>query len=177
MKKTRAFAWNPEESVGETARRELPRLVAEFFALGRTAAGPASTPAQLHAFRLMAKRFRYTLELFAPLYGPALEARLDQVRKIQGLLGDRQDRVVLSERLRARAGEAGPIHDVLAKLTSEGRALEEKFRRYWRETFDAPGAELLWTRYLVRHPAGTGTPSAPVRKRAAGPGNRTLSGG
>ena len=153
MKKNRTIDWNIAESAGENARRSLPRMAQEFFALGRTAVGPASTAVQLHGFRLSAKRFRYTLELFEPMYGPMFSARLEKVRKIQSLLGDRQDCVVLAERLTKRVGEAGSLRPVLAKLHAEGHALEDKFRRFWRETFDAPGEEALWTRYLGRRPA------------------------
>lgn len=168
MKKSRGIDWNTAENSGENARRALPRMARDFFALGRVAAGLASTPVQLHAFRLAAKRFRYTLELFEPMYGPMLAERLEQVRRIQGLLGDRQDCVVLGERLRKRAGEAGPVRDALTRLTAEGRALEEKFRRYWRETFDPEGAEMRWVRYLERHPVEAGAPLGAIRKGAAG---------
>jgi hypothetical protein len=159
MKKKRTPAWNVSVSVGENAHRELPRLASEFFSLGREASGPDSTPVQLHAFRLAAKRLRYTLELFLPMYGPALERRLEQVRKIQGMLGDRQDRAVLSARLRKRDAGSGAYRALLDKLEAEGRALEGKFRRYWRETFDAPGAETRWLRYLGRRPAATAAAS------------------
>lgn len=166
MKKSRTASWNTAQSAGENARRILPRMAREFFALGRTAAGPASTPVQLHAFRLAAKRFRYTLELFEPMYGPMLAERLEEVRKIQSLLGDRQDCVVLAERLRKRAAQAGPERDVLAKLNSDGHALEDKFRRYWRETFDPAGAETLWIRYMERRPVEPGVPVGAIRKSA-----------
>ena len=169
MKRIRASTWNELENSGENARRLLPRMARDFFAVGRIAARPSSTPVQLHAFRLAAKRFRYTLELFEPMYGPMLAVRLDQVRKIQGVLGARQDCVVLAGRLRKRADDAGPVRDVLAKLNSEGRELEEKFRRYWRETFDPTGAETLWIRYLERHPTKPSAPGVPrgaIRKNA-----------
>lgn len=166
MKKKRAIAWDTSATAGENARRILPRMTREFFAVGRVANEPNSAPAQLHAFRISAKRFRYTLELFEPMYGPMLAARLEQVRKIQSLLGDRQDCVVLTERLRKSAGESGPVRDALAKLTTEGRSLEEKFRRYWRETFDPEGAETLWIRYLERRPVEPGIPRGAIRKNA-----------
>jgi hypothetical protein len=166
MKKT-ITAWDLSVSAGENAQRILPPLAREFFATGRIANGPGSTPLQLHAFRLSAKRFRYTLELFEPMYGPMLAKRLDQVRKIQSLLGDRQDCVVLAERLKQRAAESERIGKVLAKVNADGRAFEEKFRRYWRETFDAEGAEALWIRYLERRPTETGAPLPPVRIIAA----------
>ena len=152
MKKSRSVDWNTAVSTGENARRALPRLAREFFALGRAAARPAASPPELHAFRLAAKRFRYTLELFLPLYGPRLAGRVEQVRKLQSLLGDRQDCVVLAERLKRHDGSAAELHATLQKLNADGRALEEKFRRYWQGTFDAPGEERAWMRYLSRRP-------------------------
>jgi hypothetical protein len=175
MKNNRALAWNASEISGENARRILPRMAQEFFAVGRVAAKPNSTPAQLHAFRLAAKRFRYTLELFEPMYGPMLAKRLDQIRKIQSILGERQDCVVLSERLRKTTSDAGPVRDALAKVNAEGRALEEKFRRYWGETFDAAGAETLWIRYLERRPVALGAPCEAIRKVAATKGSTKRS--
>lgn len=155
MKKTHAIEWDRGLSAGENARAALPEAAREFYALGREAASGLATPAELHAFRLAAKRFRYTLEVFLPLYGPGLEARLEQVRKIQSLLGDRQDCAVLAERLR------GTGHDeVLHRLTDHGRALEEKFLKFWREKFDAPGAEAATIRYLRRRPRGAANAAA-----------------
>lgn len=152
MKKSRTLVWDPAVSAGENARRALPRLAREFFTLGRAAAGPGAPPAQLHAFRLASKRFRYSLELFLPLYGPHLAECVEQVRRIQSLLGDRQDCVVLSERLRRKGASTAALDDTLQKLSAEGGALEEKFRRYWQGIFDAPGVEAAWGRYLSRRP-------------------------
>jgi CHAD domain-containing protein len=149
MKKSHTVRWERALSAGENARNALPAATREFFALGREAASGLATPAKLHAFRLAAKRFRYTLEVFRPLYGPGLESRLEQVRKIQTLLGDRQDCAVLAERLRDKGHD-----DVLRTLTDHGRSLEEKFLRYWREKFDAPGSEEQMIRYLRRRPRG-----------------------
>lgn len=152
MKKSRSVDWNPAISAGENARRALPRLAREFFAQGRAATEPTASPAQLHAFRLASKRFRYSLELFLPLYGPRLAERVDQVRKIQSLLGDRQDCVVLGERLKKKDGLTASLHATLEKLSADGRAIEEKFRRHWQASFDAPGEEAAWIRYLSRRP-------------------------
>jgi len=155
VKKAHAIRWDTALSAGENARLALPPAAREFYALGREAASGLATAAKLHDFRLAAKRFRYTLELFRPLYGPGLEARLEQVRRIQSLLGDRQDCAVLAERLRG-AGQ----DEVLHKLTDHGRALEEKFLRFWREKFDAPGAEAAMVAYLQRRPQGLGGTAA-----------------
>jgi CHAD domain-containing protein len=151
VKKTHAIQWDAALSAGENARLALPAAAREFFALGREAASGLATPEQLHAFRLAAKRFRYTLEIFRPLYGPGLEERLEQVRRIQSLLGDRQDCAVLAGRLRGQGHD-----DVLHRLADHGRALENKFLRFWREKFDPPGAETAFTAYLLRRPPGAG---------------------
>ena len=150
VKKRRTLSWNVAISTGENVRRSLPRVAREFFESGRTAAAPAATPVQLHAFRLAAKRFRYSLELFLVLYGPRLTERVEQVRRIQSMLGDRQDCVVLAERLRKSVRKGGLVDEILQKLDAEGKALEEKFRHYWHGTFDAPGVEAAWRRYLSR---------------------------
>ena len=152
MKKSRSVDWNTAISAGENARRALPRLTREFFAQGRAATTPAASPAELHAFRLAAKHFRYTLELFLPMYGPRLAERVDQVRKIQSLLGDRQDCVVLGERLKKKDGPAASLYATIEKLSADGRAIEERFRRHWHAAFDAPGEEAAWIRYLSRRP-------------------------
>lgn len=46
---------------------------------------------ELHAMRIAAKRLRYTLEIFAPLYEDELKEPLKAVREAQDLLGDIHD--------------------------------------------------------------------------------------
>ena len=140
------------EDAALLARTELPPIAADFFKAGRKTVLKADSSTRLHEFRLTAKRFRYTLELFRDFFGPVYVERLERVREIQSLLGKRQDYAVLAARLAPFA----PIDDALqAALTeSETRGLrcEDEFRRYWEETFDAPGEELKWQRYLMRRP-------------------------
>lgn len=153
MKKSRRLPWDAALSTGENARRHLPALAHEFFGAGRELlAGPAA-PADLHAFRLAAKRFRYTLELFRPLYGRGLDAKLEAVRRIQSLLGKRQDCEVLAGRLRLPAQSSEELRAALEKCERQGLKLEQEFRAYWLDIFDAPGQELSWARYLARRPA------------------------
>ncbi|HPT24879.1 MAG TPA: CHAD domain-containing protein [Bryobacteraceae bacterium] len=152
MKKKTSMEWDALLGAGENARLRLPAVVAEFFALGRQAAA-SEGPTQLHAFRLAAKRFRYTLELFRPLYGPGLEPRVEAVRKIQSMLGDRQDFTVLSARLRNTLAPSDALLDALRACEEKGRELEQRFEAYWRDEFDTAGAELRWVRYLTRRPA------------------------
>jgi len=46
---------------------------------------------ELHAMRIAAKRLRYTLEVFAPLYDDGLKQPLQTVRQVQDVLGDIHD--------------------------------------------------------------------------------------
>lgn len=138
------------EDAGDFARRTLPAMAADFFRAGRKAALRPSAPAQLHAFRLEAKRFRYTLELFTGFYGPALEKRLERVREIQGILGRRQDCAATEALLRPAAEFDPEAQRVMHALERRARKLEEEFARYWKETFDREGEERLWLRYLSR---------------------------
>jgi CHAD domain-containing protein len=73
------------------AHRELPRLAARFFREGARAAAPQASAGERHRFRLAAKRFRYTLELFAQFYGPAAAQWTAQVKELQSLLGAMND--------------------------------------------------------------------------------------
>ncbi len=159
MKKKTSMEWDPMMGAGENVRLRLPAVVTEFFALGRVAATGAD-PMRLHAFRLAAKRFRYTLEIFRPLYGPGLELRIETVRRIQSMLGDRQDFAVLSARLRNTLNPSEALLEALRASDEKGRELEERYGAYWREEFDLPGAEVRWMRYLVRRPPVDRPPAA-----------------
>jgi CHAD domain-containing protein len=46
---------------------------------------------ELHAMRIAAKRLRYTMEIFAPIYPGELKSALQAVRKVQEQLGDIHD--------------------------------------------------------------------------------------
>lgn len=140
----------PREPAAEFARQTLPALAEGFFAAGRKAVQKAGDAARLHAFRLAAKRFRYTLELFSPFYGPALQVRIGKVREIQSILGKRQDCAVTAERIHPMAEFDPAIAAVYGRLQTRSARLEEQFLRYWHEAFDAPGELTRWQRYLSR---------------------------
>lgn len=46
---------------------------------------------ELHAMRIAAKRLRYTMEIFEPLYGDYLDKPLETAKEIQTILGDFHD--------------------------------------------------------------------------------------
>ncbi|QOY85358.1 CHAD domain-containing protein [Paludibaculum fermentans] len=110
----------PADDAALQAREALPPLASEFFDAGRKAAVQAGSAKKLHAFRLSAKRFRYTLELFRPFYGPVFLQRLERVRQIQSLLGKRQDCAVAADRLSALSATDPLVLPALAEV--EARA-------------------------------------------------------
>jgi CHAD domain-containing protein len=77
--------------VGGNARRALPSLGTEFFAAGSVVARKSTDHEQLHQFRLLAKRFRYTLELFQPVFGPEMKPGVKELRGLQDKLGAMND--------------------------------------------------------------------------------------
>jgi CHAD domain-containing protein len=146
------FRWNPQATPAANAKASLPALAREFFQAGAKAARSGSTPEELHQFRLASKRFRYTLEIFRPVYGDGLERRIERVRRVQTLLGDLQDCVAS----RALLAEMYPrpsaiLSKALTEMDRRASKCETKFRTSWAADFGKPGEESRWTAYLSRY--------------------------
>jgi CHAD domain-containing protein len=106
----------------------------------------------MHGVRLLTKRLRYTLELFRPCYGPALETRLAALHRIQQLLGEVNDSISAGRLLSESMGTASPQRArVLRFMEERAAAKAQEFRKDWAEVFDAPGQERWWITYLARH--------------------------
>jgi len=160
--KSKKLIWDPQRNVAESAKEKLPKLASEFFAAGRRASRGKIKTKRLHEFRLLAKRFRYTLELFRPIYGPSFDKRLTQLRRLQSHLGKINDcsasRALLEQT--RRKGKMYPKQKKVLRLLKRGeRERIEKFLAFWPESFDAPGEEQRWVRYL-RDYAGRGRGTA-----------------
>jgi CHAD domain-containing protein len=144
-------AWNERAGPASNARRELPRLVADFFARVRAALAARPSAAQLHRVRLAAKRMRYTLELFRPCYGPALESRIGSLRSLQQVLGEINDCAVTRLSLARRLQHSPHRARVERFLAARIRRKTAELRQLWTEVLDAPGQERRWVQYLSRH--------------------------
>lgn len=144
----------PSESAAANTRMVLPKMARKYFETGREVFAGKRSPEKLHAFRLKTKRFRYTLELFRPLYGPSLEGYLKALRELQGALGKVSDyqairRVLSNDRELKRQID---------------RALKGKLknlRQSWN-VFDSDGKLKRWRTYLA------GEHSKPRTKRSNG---------
>lgn len=142
MKKGARINWDPARNAAENAAERLPPLVAAFFAAGRKVTAEPGLPEELHQFRIRGKRLRYTLEMFRPCYGPALDRRLDALRRIQQCLGDMNDFLTI----RGMVEEA----EIIAGLDRQIAVRAEEFATMWRGEFDRAGEESRWIRYLSR---------------------------
>mgnify|MGYP001103852296 CR=1 FL=1 len=144
--------WKRLGDPGANARRELPALARHYFASGRALLGGKVTPRQLHPFRLETKRFRYTLELFQPVYGPSLDRKIAALREIQGYLGDINDCVTTAGLLKEMGVRKSPqTAALLSFLDAEAARITAAFSKYWKETFDAAARERQWCDYLTRY--------------------------
>jgi CHAD domain-containing protein len=142
--KLQHIEWDEKSPPAENAARHLPEMMAAYFAEGRGLMGDAEDPDKLHRLRLISKRVRYTLELFAPCYGAEIQEGLAAIKRLQDVLGELNDAVATWRLIGPMRGAARmkPILDAQA----EARAAE--FRQQWREGFDAPGQEQWWIEWL-----------------------------
>lgn len=144
MPKAKPITWSATATAAENAVAHLPGLARKYFRGGRALFRKPPSPRALHRFRLQTKRFRYTLELFRPCYGPGLDQRLEKLRQIQNCLGEINDCAATMEML----GRTEPRF--VAFLKRRMAAKMGALHNYWRQAFDAAGQESWWTGYLVR---------------------------
>ena len=79
--------WKLDQSLEANLGRALPMLAEEFFDSGTAALSPHASYQKLHRFRLEAKRFRYTLELFEGFYGSEMASGAGILKELQDRLG------------------------------------------------------------------------------------------
>jgi CHAD domain-containing protein len=151
--------WDCARPVDVNAHRGLPRLATEFFAAGTVTAGADADYEQLHEFRLLAKRFRYTLELFEPVFGPDIARGVKALRGLQDKLGAVNDCITALGLIAADSDAVAAIEKLLA-----GR--ETALRGYWREHFDAR-QQAWWLDWLSRSSIETKPDTKPAKKQIA----------
>lgn len=80
------------------ARRKVVRL--------GDSLSPTSAASGFHHLRVLCKRLRYTLEFMEPVYGEPCRSMIEDVTKVQDLLGELQDSQVAIDSLRDLSHEA-----------------------------------------------------------------------
>jgi CHAD domain-containing protein len=151
----------PGRSAAENARVVLPKMARKYFEAGRKAIEGKRPPDELHGFRLETKRFRYTLELFRPLYGPNLDRYLKALRELQGALGKVSDYQAIQ---RVLSGD----RELKRQIDQALKGKLKNLRRSWR-AFDSDGQLKRWRTYLA------GKHSKPRTKRSTGAAAKKVS--
>ena len=137
----RSGLWIAGRPPFEAARRVLPALASRFFTAGNRAASPDALQEAMHQFRIHAKRLRYTLELFQPLYGRDLADCVTELRALQDKLGRLNDCVTTQELVKEHAR-------AVAALARRAERCETEFRAHWTRNFD-PTARKRWKTSLA----------------------------
>jgi len=99
---------DPDAPVSVNARGILRVRIAEFYHYEPIVGDDRATP-ELHQLRIAAKRLRYTLELFANVFGESGQTQIDRVKAVQEVLGNLHDCDV----------RIGMIEDELVELAGE----------------------------------------------------------
>ncbi len=126
------------EAAEEAERGDAPIGTAPEHAAGSSGTVGSPYELALHEVRKAGKRVRYTAEVAAPVLGGSVMGLVDAIKKLQDVLGDRQDTVVTREQCRELgsaafgAGENAWTYGRLHAL-EEARALraEEDFWELW----------------------------------------------
>jgi CHAD domain-containing protein len=144
-------------TVEDVARRKLPRLAEAVFREGHRAASPEASAEQLHKCRLAAKKFRYTVELFAELYGPDAGVWVEQLKATQNLLGSISD-CAMTRRL---VEDMGASDRIIADLKDRQHRKTRQFRKAWVEKLGSAETSHRWV-HALHHP-----PHKPKARAAA----------
>ena len=141
-KKDDRFCRTPIET---TAKRILPEMAAELFRHGWTATHEAASVEEVHEFRIATKNLRYTLDQFAPLYGPPLAGMASQFKAVQGLLGDFNDcatvrRLVVRQKISKQPGGK----EILAALKKRQKKKLAQFQKEFTPVFSDASTLKMW---------------------------------
>lgn len=134
--------WKLDQSLEANLSRFLPALADEFFDSGKAAISAHANYRALHRFRLQAKRFRYTLELFERFYGKEMPQGAEILKELQDRLGAINDcatTLVILRRDRRAVTAVG-------KLLRQRRAV---LQTYARSQF-VPQKLDWWKRWLAQ---------------------------
>jgi CHAD domain-containing protein len=124
----------------------LLKMAKQFLAGGDAASQKKTSAEELHQYRILAKKFRYALELFQPAFGAVAREWLNRLKKVQTLLGDIHD----YHTVRLTAAELGADADLQGWLKKKQRKRTQEFRKLWMEMFSDAAARRQWIAAL-RH--------------------------
>jgi len=115
-------------ALAQEAKGTLPQLAQRFFDAGKAASQTSGE--RLHEFRILAKKFRYTLELFVPVYSGSGEW-MREIKKVQSILGAMND----YRTVHSLATDLKCDKELRAALKRSEHRLARQFCQIWRERF------------------------------------------
>jgi CHAD domain-containing protein len=115
-------------TVRELAQRALHRLEKRFEDRGNEASASLASAGDLHRFRIAAKKFRYTLELFHHL-DSSLSGKVAKLKPATALLGDINDCVSAA----AILDDYQKTDRLINHLEKRRRKKTKAFRKYWKK--------------------------------------------
>lgn len=137
---------NVPGTVAQNAIRVLPPMAGEFFAAGAAAVVSGVAYSKIHNFRLLTKRFRYTLDLFPSLYGEDGKQGLEALRELQDCLGAVND-CVASRRLLAGRPSTVQLRAARARIRTLLAERKAAFYTCWEVHFAR--RKSLWFEWLA----------------------------
>ena len=137
------------QTAAVNARARLPKMAEKYFNKGRVASDGKRSPKELHGFRIATKRFRYSLEIFRPVFGTSLDRYLSSLHDLQHTLGKLSD-------YRSIGDLVDGDHELEAKLTQETDKHLKEFHQQWK-VLDGEGQLKRWKRYLSGERARAGS--------------------
>lgn len=143
-----------DRMAGET----LESMARDFFHAGNEAAAAKNAPEMLEEFRVTCRKFRYTLEVFAPVSGAQGRLWLEKAYAAQVLLGKIRDWSVAEAVISPYKG-AGEITEWIKKRR---RKQCEEFRSYWHEEFGDTRSVRGWIEGLAASGPGSRLPKKPA---------------
>jgi CHAD domain-containing protein len=132
------------------AREILPGILKDYLHRGRHAACEEASAKELHRFRIATKKIRYTLELFAPLYGGAVEALAEKLKHLQTDLGSIHD-CEATRGLVCGANDSRARKEILKALDERQTRKTTRFLNGYRRAFQDEEAVRGWKK-ILQHP-------------------------
>jgi CHAD domain-containing protein len=134
--------WKLNLSLEANLSRAMPALAEEFFESGTVALAAHANYRKLHQFRLQAKRFRYTLELFERFYESEMASGAEILKEFQDRLGAINDCATTIVIL-------GPDRGAVAAMGKLLRQRKAVLQTYARSQF-VPQKLDWWKRWLAQ---------------------------
>jgi CHAD domain len=165
VKDPKPLRWDAELTVAANSRSQLPAALQRYLKFGDEMLSRDVHPRELHRLRLATKHIRYSVEVFAGLFGPRIQELLKILRETQQRLGAISDATATEAWLKKRTLSRDPeVVRLTAYLEERASNQANAFPGFWQKHFGDPAERERWLIYLQRYagrsPARTRTKPA-----------------